>query len=90
MLNDDAFGVAEALNEIAFGEGLIARGKHWLIFGKKSTESPTLEARERILQNKVLMSNWLFFDSVTTNLDDWASTYTTEVSRNKSRNNKRN
>jgi hypothetical protein len=28
LLFDDAFGVGEALNETAFGEGLVARGKH--------------------------------------------------------------
>ncbi len=28
LLFDDAFGVGEALNETAFGTGLVARGKH--------------------------------------------------------------
>ena len=28
LLHDDAFGVGEALNETAFGVGLVARGKH--------------------------------------------------------------
>ena len=28
LLHDDAFGVGEALNETAFGEGLVVRGKH--------------------------------------------------------------
>jgi len=32
LLHDDAFGVGEALNETEFGEGLIVRGKHNLIF----------------------------------------------------------
>ena len=30
LLYDDAFGVGEALNETAFGQGLVVRGKHWL------------------------------------------------------------
>lgn len=31
LLHDDAFGVGEALNETAFGEGLVVRGKHYLL-----------------------------------------------------------
>ena len=31
LLDDDAFGVGEALNETAFGVGLVARGKHFLV-----------------------------------------------------------
>ncbi|XP_074108776.1 lysosomal alpha-mannosidase II isoform X1 [Cotesia typhae] len=34
LLNDDAFGVGEALNETAFGYGLVARGSHSLIAGR--------------------------------------------------------
>lgn len=30
LLNDDAFGVGEALDETAYGTGLVARGKHWI------------------------------------------------------------
>ena len=30
LLHDDAFGVGEALNETAFGVGLVARGTHRL------------------------------------------------------------
>lgn len=31
LLHDDAFGVGEPLNETAFGEGLVARGKLFLL-----------------------------------------------------------
>ena len=31
LFNDDAFGVGEALNETAFGAGLVVRGKHSLL-----------------------------------------------------------
>lgn len=34
MLVDDNKGVAEALNEREFNQGMVARGKHYLIFGK--------------------------------------------------------
>ena len=30
LLYDDAFGVGEPLNESAYGQGLVVRGKHWL------------------------------------------------------------
>ena len=32
LLVDDHWGVGEALNETAYGEGLVARGKHYLLF----------------------------------------------------------
>ena len=31
LLNDDHFGVGEALNETEFGRGLVAAGRHWLL-----------------------------------------------------------
>ena len=31
LLHDDAFGVGEALNEMAYGQGLIVRGKHYIV-----------------------------------------------------------
>lgn len=31
LLDDDAFGVGEALNEVAYGEGLVAVGKHVIL-----------------------------------------------------------
>ena len=77
LLHDDAFGVAEALNETAFGTGLVARGKHYLIFGAKTKKSPSLEARERFLQNEILLPNWLFFNDVSSmSFDDWSKKYT--------------
>ncbi|XP_055596638.1 lysosomal alpha-mannosidase-like isoform X1 [Uranotaenia lowii] len=72
LLHDDAFGVEEALDEHAYGKGLVARGKHYIVFGSKKTSNPTLEARERFLQNQVLLPTWSFF-SDTTNFkyEDW-------------------
>jgi len=67
--HDDEWGVDEALNETAYGQGLIARGKHWLIYGKKN-QNPSLESQERILQNRVLLSNWLFFDDISARGDE--------------------
>lgn len=73
----------EALNETAYGKGLVARGKHYLIFGSKTSAHPTLQGRERLLQNQVLVPNWLFFDDVSsTSYDDWMTKYSNIVSFN--------
>lgn len=81
LLNDDAFGVGEALNEQEYGRGLVARGKHWLVFGKRSGTQPTRKAWERLQQNEVLMANWLFFDDVSSmSFSDWSQKYTHSVS----------
>ncbi|XP_062548691.1 lysosomal alpha-mannosidase-like isoform X3 [Armigeres subalbatus] len=72
LLHDDAFGVEEALDERAFGRGLVARGKHFVMFGSKDTSSPTMQAKERFLQNHVLLPNWVFFSDVSKfKYEDW-------------------
>jgi len=68
------------LNETAYGDGLVARGKHWLIFGKKTRTNPSLQGQERLLQNRVLMSNWLFFDAISSQTYDAWKNYTTSHS----------
>lgn len=77
LLHDDAFGVAEALNETAYGKGLVARGKHYLFFGTKNSKSPSLQAQERFLQNEILLPNWFFFNEVSSmSFDEWSKKYT--------------
>ena len=39
LFNDDAFGVGEALNETAFGVGLVARGKHRVLLCDETLET---------------------------------------------------
>uniref|UniRef100_A0A182T033 Glycosyl hydrolases family 38 C-terminal beta sandwich domain-containing protein n=1 Tax=Anopheles maculatus TaxID=74869 RepID=A0A182T033_9DIPT len=78
LLRDDAFGVEEALNETQYGAGLVARGKHWLVFGSSQKDaSPTLQAKERFLQNKVLLPSWPFVNPVDNALtfDDYLSNF---------------
>ncbi|XP_049286781.1 lysosomal alpha-mannosidase-like isoform X4 [Anopheles funestus] len=78
LLRDDAFGVGEALNETQYGTGLVARGKHWLFFGSSQKDaSPTLQAKERFLQNKVLLPSWPFVTPVDNLLtyDDYLSNF---------------
>jgi lysosomal alpha-mannosidase len=56
-LHDDAFGVGEALDEIAFDKGLVARGSHFLVVGphtNKTGEISTTAQERDIAQRKVL------------------------------------
>lgn len=77
LLRDDAFGVGEALNETELGKGLIARGKHFLVFGRKDpTARPTVEAQERFTQLNKMLPCWLFFsDSTQLTYDAWRESY---------------
>uniref|UniRef100_A0A336M0Y1 Alpha-mannosidase n=1 Tax=Culicoides sonorensis TaxID=179676 RepID=A0A336M0Y1_CULSO len=80
LLKDDAFGVEEALNETeSNSKGLVARGKHWLIIGKKTNTNPlnwTIQAKERFLQNEKLLSTWQFFsDASHVNYTYWMQRY---------------
>ncbi|KAH0948863.1 hypothetical protein HN011_001273 [Eciton burchellii] len=58
LLKDDAFGVAEALNETAFGEGLVARGTHYLFGGAvKNVDEFVLKEKELAL--KLALHPWI-------------------------------
>ncbi|XP_011645218.1 lysosomal alpha-mannosidase isoform X2 [Pogonomyrmex barbatus] len=58
LLKDDAFGVGEALNETAFGEGLVVRGTHYLFGGKiKNTNEFVLKEKELAL--KLALHPWI-------------------------------
>lgn len=77
MLHDDAFGVAEALNETAYGQGVIARGSSYFVFGsKKHTDKPSTEANERFIQLQTFLPSWLLFSNVSQmSYDSWKSNY---------------
>ncbi|EAT42738.1 AAEL005749-PA [Aedes aegypti] len=76
LLRDDAFGVGEALNETAYGTGLIARGKHYLVFGSKAPQMMPVQVWERVLQNHVLLPPWMFLsDATDVSFEDWQSNY---------------
>lgn len=83
LLMDDAFGVGEALDEKQFGTGLIATGSLNVLWSHlKKDASPSAGARERFLQNKLLLSNWLFFSRVNeTTYEEWQTKYRNIVSR---------
>nr|CAD7205491.1 unnamed protein product [Timema douglasi] len=61
LLNDDAKGVDEALNETAYGEGLIARGRHFVFAGEiAGSNNVSLAAQERLLAQRILLAPWVF------------------------------
>lgn len=59
LFNDDAFGVGEALNETAFGLGLVVRGKHRVLM----TNSLDAELESRLEAERMLMKPVMFFGS---------------------------
>ena len=76
-MKDDAFGVEEALNETAYGTGLVVRGEHSLIIGKQSNEFVLLEKTEAI---RLALRPWIFITPVeSTSYDDWKRKYKMQV-----------
>ncbi|CAF4192880.1 unnamed protein product, partial [Rotaria sordida] len=66
ILNDDSLGVGEALNESAYGQGLVVRGRHFLL-----VEPPASSARyHRIGSQRLYMHPIATF---ATNLQDYES-----------------
>ena len=59
LLVDDHWGVGEALNEMAFGKGLVARGKHYLLFDFDPNEA---HRRTRLLANELYAQPLITFD----------------------------
>ncbi|XP_063226460.1 lysosomal alpha-mannosidase-like isoform X2 [Bacillus rossius redtenbacheri] len=81
LLHDDAFGVGEALNETAFGKGLVARGTHYVIGGAVSGGSPSLTALERELAQRKLLEPWIFISPAKKlRFRQWASRHRMEFS----------
>nr|XP_016945444.1 lysosomal alpha-mannosidase isoform X2 [Drosophila suzukii] len=78
LLKDDAFGVGEALNETEFGDGLIARGKHYLFFGQSTDrEGVSLKGIERLTQLEKLLPTWKFFSNMEAySADEWQTSFT--------------
>ena len=58
LLHDDAFGVNEALNEEAFGQGLAARGRHYVSLNGNHDEA---NENWRLLSNEIFVQPVLLF-----------------------------
>ena len=70
-LYDDALGVGEPLNETAFGEGLVVRGKHVLIL-----ESPeNSAAKHRVAAQNMYMHPLATYSLTSMNYIEYASNY---------------
>ncbi|KAI4470603.1 alpha-mannosidase [Holotrichia oblita] len=71
LLNDDAFGVGEPLNEIEFNKGVVVRGQHYLTFGQKNSCSKnsvkTAATNRRDIAQRKLLSPWVFVGDATSN-----------------------
>ena len=59
LLVDDHWGVGEALNETACNKGLVARGKHYLLFDFDQDEA---FRRSRLLSNEIYVHPVITFD----------------------------
>lgn len=81
LLHDDAFGVGEPLNETAFGKGLVARGKHYVLGGPVAGSGKlSLAAEERELIQQKVLAPWTFLTSADKiSFKDWQNTYNMEV-----------
>ena len=75
LLYDDAFGVGEPLNEMAYGRGLVVRGTHYLIFSGKSYAARLT----RSLGQELYKQPQISFIATSLSFSDWRSRYKTQV-----------
>ncbi|XP_067010796.2 lysosomal alpha-mannosidase isoform X2 [Anabrus simplex] len=81
LLYDDSFGVGEALNEKAFGTGVVARGTHWLMAGSRNENGMTLSAESRELVQRKLLSPRVFLSTLhDVSFEQWKNSRTMEFS----------
>ncbi|XP_043260159.1 lysosomal alpha-mannosidase isoform X2 [Colletes gigas] len=76
LLKDDAFGVGEALNETAYGEGLVVRGSHYVL-GGSTTNLDKFVMKEKSLALETSLRPWILFTSLTPNstIDNYSSAW---------------
>lgn len=78
LLFDDAFGVGEPLNESAYGQGLVVRGKHWIQYDIDGPAAASV--RHRFKAQEIFMDTILSFIPTTLSLQDWKDKYQMEYS----------
>lgn len=82
LLKDDAFGVGEALNESAFGEGLVATGKHYIHLGNIKTDANFIE-NEKLQTVEIALRPWLTFTPLKNmSFNEYRNKYNMQVSFN--------
>ncbi|XP_033225120.1 lysosomal alpha-mannosidase-like [Belonocnema kinseyi] len=73
LLTDDCRGLGQALNETAYGTGLVARGEHSLIIGRQSDAFVIQEKNEAI---RLSLRPWIFITPLESkSYDDWKKNY---------------
>ena len=79
MLNDDDFGVAEPLNETAYGQGLVSRGQHYVIGGNSNNPDDAL-LKEKELATSLALRPWFFVTPIE-NLSyaEWSQSFSMKV-----------
>lgn len=84
FVKHDGKGVMEALNEMAFGKGLIVRGSSYFVFGlknNKQNDELSTEALERFIQLRTqLPSSMYFIHSSDLGYNQWTISYNHIVS----------
>jgi len=78
LLHDDGFGVGEALNETAFGTGLVVRGKHRLFFASESDSDYGSGAR--ILQMNSVYEPVTAYHATELSFEDYSAAYPMQAS----------
>jgi lysosomal alpha-mannosidase len=80
LLKDDGYGVGEALNETAYDQGLVARGRHIVVFGSDSASSPSVTAQQRQLsQSRMVLDPLVLLSPTSLTLQEWQDNFYTEV-----------
>ena len=75
LLKDDAFGVGEALNETAYGEGLIVRGQHYL-YGSDSSDLDGSASREKKSTLELALRPWTLISPASgISFEQWSKKY---------------
>ncbi|XP_059478778.1 lysosomal alpha-mannosidase-like [Neocloeon triangulifer] len=77
LLFDDDKGVGEALNEEAFADGLVARGKHILLFGQTQDHPTSLYKQRQLTRDNMVLAPWVFLTPTTLAATDYQSKYNT-------------
>ena len=75
LLFDDAFGVNEALNEQAYGQGLVARGTHFLIL----SDSDNSAKMTRSLGQELYKHPQMSFIPTSLSFSEWQTSFKMEV-----------
>ena len=76
ILKDDDRGVAETLNETGqYGDGLIVRGKHYVIFDNYTSSTYI----HRLIGEMILLEPELVFEESTMSFNDLKSNYNLQV-----------